>query len=78
MRVACDGVFTFIDRMHFSVAAVVFSFDIKGPRLYFLRLDTVAFSVIESMPKIPLCRLSSVRSAKPFFIASRGLFILIF
>ena len=68
-----DGVFIFIASMHHSVARFIFSVDRMGPVRYFFRLDTVAFSVIERIPKIPLSRLSSVRRAKPSFIASRGI-----
>lgn len=52
--------------MYLSVVTFIFFLLTNGPVIYFFRLATVAFSLMLRMPKIPVARRSSVRSANPF------------
>ena len=63
--------------MHQSVLFFIFFLLRNGPLLHFPRLEIVALSRIFRIPKIPVARLSSVRSAKPFFIDSLALLFFI-
>ena len=59
-----------MDIIHHSVFFFSFALLRNGPVLHLSRLAIVAFSRIFSIEKIPVARLSSVRSAKPFLIDS--------
>ena len=76
---ARDGVFIRMAAIPQSVSRLIF-FELKPipPTRYFLIFDITVFDVMSRIENIPVARRSSVISAKPFFIASRGFELLIF
>jgi len=57
------------------VASAIFLSLRNGPFRYFFRLAMTVFARISRIPRMPVARRSSVTSAKPFLMDSRGVLL---